>query len=630
MDKVKEISIEPKRIVKMLYNSRVERGASIPQLCKGVCSASMLEKIEKGSRNIKRNCLNRLLARLGVDQKNYEKYLGPKEYDEWKDKNDIINVIEDGELEKAQELLEKYKVAWVQPKTIEEQFYIFMKAQVLQHEENADNKDKIYALYKEAMDITILKLTDKEKRGTLLSPDELNLVLECKSRELKYDDANDIFEIYRKFINYIDKSHYDQGCKAKIYPKVVIYAYNHLKSNVTNLEKESKKHIYTKLLIICEKAVEILRNNNKSFYLDELFTVYMEVLSYMITIVEDEDKLVEYKDAFQRTEAKLQTYREVCKNYGIESRMLDCCYLYREEDVYCINDVIKKRRKMLNIKASDLYEGICSEKTYRRIESRECSPQEPVMDAVFSRLGLSNEYINLGIATDSKRVVELYEKYRHLVNANELDAAEKVLNLLEKKLPECAVNKQILLRGRSVVQWKKGEKTVKDHIADLEKVLLYTIKLEDLKEKGIKKDLFYSWIEISCIHAMAYALKGNERFIEANEYINILIEYFNLFDEIALNDVYIGLYEMVMQLCANIIGSMGKYDASSKISNRLNILLLKLRRTNLLHLNMYNITWNNKQMGIIPSNVDLEKCINLCQLTQSKHYEECYRTIRDN
>ena len=84
------------KLITLLHDARKNGGVSIGQLCAGICSESMYEKIERGQKSIDRESLKRLLARLGIDSGEYEHYLEYPDYDKWCHKMKIINHIEDG------------------------------------------------------------------------------------------------------------------------------------------------------------------------------------------------------------------------------------------------------------------------------------------------------------------------------------------------------------------------------------------------------------------------------------------------------------------------------------------------------------------------------------------------------
>ena len=75
------------------------------------------------------------------------------------------------------------------------------------------------------------------------------------------------------------------------------------------------------------------------------------------------------------------------------------------------------------------------------------------------------------------------------------------------------------------------------------------------------------------------------------------------------------------------IPSMGIYKESDIISHKLIKLCLKLRRTNVLHLNIFNIAWNKKESdgNMMVYHSEIARCMELCKLTKNIFYERCYR-----
>ena len=72
------------------------------------------------------------------------------------------------------------------------------------------------------------------------------------------------------------------------------------------------------------------------------------------------------------------------------------CELYREPECYCINEVIKERRKALGMSRRELAKDICSEKTIERLENYGTTAQMYVVIRVFKRLGIGDKMLNKG------------------------------------------------------------------------------------------------------------------------------------------------------------------------------------------------------------------------------------------
>lgn len=81
------------KLVEMLVSARREQNITCEALCQGICTKDMYSKVERGDRVLDRIAIKRLLARLGVDNGSYEKYLEYTDYIVWKIRMDIINAI---------------------------------------------------------------------------------------------------------------------------------------------------------------------------------------------------------------------------------------------------------------------------------------------------------------------------------------------------------------------------------------------------------------------------------------------------------------------------------------------------------------------------------------------------------
>ncbi len=142
--------------VKMLVEERKRLGVSAKTLCDGICSEDMYYKVESGKSTIDRISIKRLLARLGVDNANYDHYLEYSDYIVWKNRMDIINSIEDGEYEKAAITLHQYKehiykVKNLSRANIEEQFCIFMELQIIRCTDSVKYNQIAKEIYRKAL-----------------------------------------------------------------------------------------------------------------------------------------------------------------------------------------------------------------------------------------------------------------------------------------------------------------------------------------------------------------------------------------------------------------------------------------------------------------------------------------------
>ncbi|MGN0505168.1 MAG: hypothetical protein ACI4FZ_01305 [Lachnospiraceae bacterium] len=104
---------------------KIERSA----LGKGIVTANDLGRIERGERYPEKPTRDRLLARLGESGYDYECFLQPKEYEEWEERRNILDCLDDLELEKAEQLLLQYEQKMSEKEKVARQFLYTMQAQ---------------------------------------------------------------------------------------------------------------------------------------------------------------------------------------------------------------------------------------------------------------------------------------------------------------------------------------------------------------------------------------------------------------------------------------------------------------------------------------------------------------------
>lgn len=106
-------------------------GVSMEKLCEGLCSQSLFTRICNGERTADKLLRDRLMQRLCISETRYESFLFQEEYDGWKQRQTIVNCINQGKLDQAERLLLEYKKQISVEKKLEQQFYMTMEAQIL-------------------------------------------------------------------------------------------------------------------------------------------------------------------------------------------------------------------------------------------------------------------------------------------------------------------------------------------------------------------------------------------------------------------------------------------------------------------------------------------------------------------
>lgn len=578
---------------------RTSKGISQEQLCDGLCDLSLLSRFERGEREADKLLQNRFLTRLGVVPEHYENFLYYKDYCRWEKRQGIIHNILDEKVEEAKRQLEEYHREYDMTFSLEQQFYLAMKAQIRQYE-GAD-KEELANLFGRALTLTVPEIDTRSFRNRVLSLEELNLLLEyrfCRPQGIS-------LQFYEMLLEYIDKNGQTILAMAKIYPKTVYYYYLSWKnSGAFTMDKA------VRMMELCDRAIEILRNANRMFYMWELFCVKEELTS----------KLPEglylpeaYAASVEECRSWRKTLEGLYEEYKVSIAMYEFCYLYVESENYCIDDVIRIRRKMLGLSQEKLSKGICDSRTIGRLERHIRKPQKEIVQQLFDRLNLSTELCRTELVTDSQEAIEKIEEVRKQINnknySNVVELLEKVKGLVSLENPS---NIQSISRIEYIYNYNLGRYSKEEHIIKLKEVLGYTIPYEKVLAS---KEKYLTNVEIGCIQNIV--ANGKWIYDEVHECVDVLISYYN---NLSFPAYYTRMYEFVMLTVACKLGDKREHDYSNQIMKNILKMSLVSRRIKAIDSLIYEILWNDKQMeggenGRELKNEELNRCIELCDLS---------------
>jgi len=374
----------------LLRQKRVERNLFKTYICDGICSKSLYEKYEWGNRGIETNKRNRLLARVGIDKKPYETYLEYIDFKNAADRNEIIEAIEHHRIKKATELLAVYESDNNNKNQLDRQFIAFMKAQILQFKNKRSVETELLKIYREAALYTIPNVDKRGLNKLVLSVEEINIYFEYKRRAWSNNRPGVIFNHYKTLITYIRDS-YSVSDRVKILPKVVVNMYDYIKKNQHIIGNDRMKKISTEIVVLCQECIEIMVQARKSYYFVELYEAYIDVINYIIGEENHIEKESQLKEKLFEAIHILEAYKCMCTENNVSYKTDNDCYLYKQYDLYCLNMIVKERRKMLGLKLEDFEKGCCDEKTIGRFERKERGLQRNTLNKVLIFLGLYND-----------------------------------------------------------------------------------------------------------------------------------------------------------------------------------------------------------------------------------------------
>ncbi|MGN0312924.1 MAG: helix-turn-helix domain-containing protein, partial [Lachnospiraceae bacterium] len=465
---------------------RTKQNITLEKLCEGLCTPSNLLYLETGKKGLSKHLQDRILERLGVGAEDFSYMLGYEEYDCWHLRTKVLYAICRGECDQARELLKTYVETYGDENPLERQFYLRMKAMILQYE-RGDSRE-IHALLDEALKLTVPAVDKTSLCDLVLSIQELDMLADRAKYSGKEEEAT-----YLAIIEYTRHRAFDSRGVSKILPKAVVYLYEEKRQNgIETLSIQEQME----LLDLFGDALEIQRNNCSLYYLWELL-FYRNELFHLL-----EDRLKNSWEEFvqkqQENEKWLETIEWLYDVTGFHKETRESSNVYFVKGVECVNDVIRTRRKMLGISAIQLCEGICDVRTLRRIEKRKGTPQRLLAGELLERLGLPKEYVKNDMVVQDPEEKSLTESLFKALNQFDFEQAEIIVTeIQEKNYVRNVYNQQFLFSCENMFCLQKGKIAGTTYCKNVKKILSLTIPWSRLFEA---KEFYFTDNEIKYLH----------------------------------------------------------------------------------------------------------------------------------
>ncbi len=618
MDKTREVSFHT-----FLKAMRKGKNITLERLCRGICSVSMLGRIEAGERLPEKMIRDRFMERLGLPNDCFEDYLQPDEYALWQGRKALLLAVENGDCQKAESLITQYEQEnRRQSNVVERQFYLVMKGLLMQYRNTPE--DELRTLCENALRLTVPEAAYDKWEEQLLSLQEWNLLLDyirfggdigrIEGAEDAYAYQKAAYELMmEKLLDAVT----DVYGRVKIFPKAVYYYV------MAQMAQPQKDWECERLLRFCRQAVAMLRVTGRMHYLYELLGLKEKLLTASGEEKLFDSELQELAEAREMKGVLVALYQK----YKVPEKTQHCCYLYWQTDNESLGDVVRRRRRMLGLTQEQLCEGVCGVKTLRRLEQNKTKAQMPVVRGLLARLGLPFEYQRMQIIADNYEAVVLFREMQKATNAHDVERVEKLLQRLEQLIPmENIHNRQETKRTEAINRFEQGKLKREEYVERIQEALEYTIALKNIKNL---REGYMTCNEIGCIYNIATCVDEKE----AGMYFQPLWEMYRRYEEENDVEANISMYLFIMKGIASYLGNVGRYRESNEISDRAVEESLKSGRGHMLHDYIYNNCWNDMECQkrgtgtetACSGQAELQACIVLSRFWQEKYYEEHYR-----
>ncbi len=581
-----------------------DRGVLPEQVGKGLCSSTQMHYILNGERLPDYLMRNRIMARLGISSEGYEDYVQYDEYERWIQKQKLLCLIEEAKWEEARNLFDLIVTSWNPVSAIEKQFLLDMKARFT--EQAGASSKELLSIYEEIVGLTVDKeIFDCDSSRIFLSPVEIYYVIKWVSYRVSVSNGTDVREIilkYDRFIDLVEGSALDDIAKAKVLPFADYVLFQ-------GVGKANISWDYRKLWEHTERAIRVLKNTERFYYLKELVGAREKLAS---TLKYHSDELILEKEV-------VEILDDFEGKYATDIPMSRSGYIYRDSIIYCIADVIHTRRRMFGISRAELADGVCTVRTLERIEAKHSKPQMYVMQGLFSKLNLIGAYRRAEIIADDVKMIRTFNKYKVFINQKKYEEAFDIIDYLVFSLDKSYIpNKQAIIRMINVKKRFTEAIDKGQYVRNLQQAWALSIN-KDVAEAPMH---FLTSGETVLLYNIATQKEGD------SWQKNILEQYF---DKLTIETLFshFSIYDLVKDWEASMIGNAGQYDDSNLISEKIMQISLRLKRFHGLYRGIFNIYWNdfeaNKNEATnITYNKGVMMSVKLCDFCENK-LTEVYR-----
>lgn len=617
---------------RFLRRLRKEEKVSLEKLSKGLMTASLLARIEKGERSVCKYERDRLLGRLGIASDLYENLLNIEDYTTWELQRDILCAVEHRELLRAQELLAKYETQRTKSAKdkLKKQFCLVMRAEILKQQDAATHK--IRDCYERAVKLTVPDVDHLYIAQRMLSIQEVNMILEYEF----YQENADFAGKCRELMTFVENSVFDDLSKVKIYPKI---AYYYLRELFHTKSRQNdgilKKGSMEEGMKICDRAIEMLRDTGRAYYLLEL----LEIQVRLIKCITDDFGKEEEEQVKEKSRTKLQEcadlvvlLKELYAKYKVPAYMQDCTYLYQQRWMFYVGDVLRIRRSMFGLSQEKLCAGVCSVKSLRRAEKMESNMQQAALGILLGRLGLSREFQRARLVSNDREVLKLKEEMADCRNNHKLEEAREILAQIRTKVSdEIPGNLQFFIEAEAALDWAEGKITREEFQAREEEALHCTLKVRNLYRM---EEVYLTEMELACIRKIQQMLKGGEK----RENIDFMLHFFDMYErKNALADG-ISMYEFVILNVICELGNLEEYQLSIQLAEKVLHEDLRCRRIWGIEGYLYEIAWNEREQYVKSEQTEgkekmtetLKQCLILSHFCMETFYEDFYHKKMDH
>lgn len=255
------IGLQGMELSEVIRELRIEQKVAQAELYVGLCSKKAYLHLESGAGVLDELLSERLMSRLHIQYKLFEIMLGDEDFWQKECRRRINRLMQQKKWEEAGLLLEEYKERAL-VNELHKQYVRSRQAQLLK---NTD-RDKAGELFREALELTmtIPELEKRRKGSGVVSEEEMWMYLEY--RDCRQPLSMEEYPVLLKEME-------------RMFLENQIYAECYFETAFQYARKLLEQEFYVQCYNVCEKTIQILKDNIKRFHLAEFY--FMEAAAKM-------------------------------------------------------------------------------------------------------------------------------------------------------------------------------------------------------------------------------------------------------------------------------------------------------------------------------------------------------------
>ena len=456
MEKANTCSISPSadRMGRFIGQIRSHEGVTLKQLARGLCAPSMLARIENGEREVGKQLTDALFQRLGKPAELFERILDWGEFRQWTHRQEIIAHLRRGDADAAECAVRSYPGH--KKSVLDRQFaaIVEINCRFLR----GAPAEELMVPVRDALRLTQPGFPTAGVGKMLLSQNEGRLLFAYLQLRERIEGFSAVAKDYAALLRYFRQKRYESRERVYLFPYVACRV----------IENEYREGNFEAALAICEDVLDELTREKRLFAYDQL--------------LEWKQKFFDAMGNSDQTPGKLlEQLRLILADVPEQTELLIPCD--ERGHVYCLNQVICDRRRLLGITQEALAEGICEPRTISRIENRGGNLHRKNRKRLLQRVNMSGERYDYEVITD---------RYEDYLLRSELDRAvvnrdaEKAIFLLAEltgRIPNIPTNLQYLKKVKCLIN-ERLSRTDPRRMSDcevmnqLEEALRHTLPLD--------------------------------------------------------------------------------------------------------------------------------------------------------